>query len=366
MISAFLPTLGFLLGGGSTDSVLFVAYVLHACVVVACDVLGGDVMPWMCLSATDLLFIERSYAATSSPWSWVSGVVGVWLEPVRSQSWVVLRAASLTLAGSPTPFEIGAWSLCLLLALTPIHNTTAWRRLVLGWISFSEARRAPPPPDDAAHHLVRFICFFSFVALFLVRHATDNPKRLQSALTILTTSVLTCCGLRTAWRQWHSPAIVLDHNHERVAAFYVAYCVVDTVFARGYYRQYFKLLDGWLHHIGTGALAAYLVWQGKAALFAPAMMVETSTILLSLRRTFYDSPLVRWLYDEWFQTLFIFFRVVLPICLIVQIHALLTDDPVILPAFGVFTILNIYWLTRVRQKKNTRNKYARDAQGGVR
>lgn len=356
MIHAIFPTLGFLMGGGSTSSILFAAYALHAALVLACGVFGGDVLAYACLSATDLLFIERSHAATGSVWSWVSGVVGIWLEPARSQLWVVLRAATLTLAGNPPPTEIGAWILCLILSLMPPHilaDTTPVRRLILGWLSFAEASRARVQPDDPVHHTIRYTCFLSFLALFLVRHATNNPKRLQSALTILTTSALSWCGLRSAWLQWQSPNALIP-SHTRVAAFYISYCIVDTCFAHAHYPQYFTLLEGWVHHVGTGGLAVYFLWQGKASLFCPAMMVETSTILLSTRRTFYDSPFVKWVYDEWFPTLFILFRVVLPVCFLIRIRAIVSDTPVVLPAFGLFSAVNLYWLTRIRQKKNTK------------
>lgn len=258
-------------------------------------------------------------------------------------------------SSSLLPYYICLWSLCLLTFLQSmaflwkkncLHTTLTCclYHLYLGVLSSIEV-----PLYLSKHEMsmwgwfFRHVGYFTTVSMCLVQKTT-NAKRLRSVLSLLASLILTPLSFYQLWQQFLAPdTIYRDSLQPSILLFYVAYCVVDMVFGYAYYPQYFGVLDGWGHHIGTSLFALYFLWKGKEIYFCTGLVLETSSILLCMSRVFHDVQWVRDLRTQYFKMLFVCFRILLPTLLMAYFYKI-TMDPMCVIMYLISTIINTYWL----------------------
>lgn len=318
---------------------------------------------WFDISLTNLLILERGYLKTHNLGVYVAGMLSMWLEPEGSQSWIVLRAIIMSLMGGLTFPYLYQWMICIFLYYCSLHYmlknkmrmssiACIFFHLCLGVLSQMEVGLyIDDEKEDPSRQFLRY-CIYFFYVFYVVYAITDNPRRLRNVLSLLSCAVLCLMSFHQAWHQLRSPTeIYYDDRQTSMMLFYLAYVAVDMCLGYVYYRQYFTLLEGWTHHIGTGLITIHYLGRPVKSLYCMAMVIEASTILLCLFKIFYDVHWILYLRDEYFFRVFVFFRIILPTFFMVYFYHLMVDNTAIL-VYGVNTVLNLYWITRIAKKNN--------------
>jgi hypothetical protein len=122
--------------------------------------------------------------------------------------------------------------------------------------------------------------------------------------------------------------------------FYLAYVLVDIYLGTTEFPEYFRWLEGMIHHVVTGLVAFFSIMTGNTFPMCVAFIAEVPTIVMTLRH-FLSLP--RWL----FPFLFLSFRIVL---LGYMVHLSFGKGQiewtwVIL--YIIFTSVNIHWFTKM-------------------
>lgn len=202
-------------------------------------------------------------------------------------------------------------------------------------------------------YLGPFICYcwLYIMVAFGAINTTLNPKRLRSVLTLVCSSVLTPLSFYQTIRQFQQPHVIYKSVMQtHMILFYLAYCLVDTIFANVCCPEYFSLLEGWIHHISTGLGALYYLNHEKQVAVCICFILETSTIVMSLFRIFYDKEWALFLRDNVFRIMFVIFRLVLPNYFMYYFYDLIADS-ISLSMIGLNTAVNMYWLQKLCTKK---------------
>jgi len=191
---------------------------------------------------------------------------------------------------------------------------------------------------------------------FTARSNGFSPFRLQNVASLVASIALTPFGwadsiaLLTGRMSISAIApfgwFILQH---KMGLFYLVFIIADWILGTAYYPQHFTMLEGFIHHGLTGAVVAEAMISGRSmnAMIA-AMVVETSTIVLSINRVFPSTrtPLIR---GVLFPLLFFITRIVLISILGIMSwkegvhgHAALSV---------LFGVLNTYWISKFFSKK---------------
>ena len=130
-------------------------------------------------------------------------------------------------------------------------------------------------------------------------------------------------------------------------SFYLAYTRVDSYLGYTVYPDYFRLLEGKIHHLVTAWVAVYALCTGNVTPFCKSFICEIPTVLLSGEHLFPFSFLKEWKRRH-FAWMFLFFRVLLLFVLTVDSFwkEEIGYDYVLM--FCLFTMVNLYWWLRMR------------------
>lgn len=221
-----------------------------------------------------------------------------------------------------------------------------------GYISFSlmstyELALIPYPIDIPISLLsVVFYTYTLKVArLAYIKIYTPSKIQILCFPTFISSCLLSLMGiyecLACVWK-------VLDPYPLRYQSiyFYLSYLLFDSFSRRR--ESSFYSLDGFVHHVATGAFAVYSLWTGNVSGMSSSFIAEVSTIVLTMKKIL---PQHRRALSRVFPYFFLAFRVILLIfmyiCLSHQNRKTREyPDAVMntfLSALVVFTIANMCW-----------------------
>lgn len=352
--SIFLMPIGFLYGGGRVFSSCFFLYICHAIVALIYHLYPCSSIFWLDTSLTNLLLIERSYLKTKSLWVYMLGMLSIWMEP----SWVLMRSIAMILMGNITFSYLYQWMVCCFFYYCTFHYMLVRKMTMttiacvffhvgLGVFSCIEVDLYVEEDEMMWKRFTRYL-IYNFYVFYTIYAITKNPKHLRSVLSLLSSVVLTPLSFHQVWHQFTHDEIYTDDVQTGILVFYLAYVVADTMAGCFYYRQYFTLLEGWVHHVGTGLISLYYMGKTKT-LYSMCMVIETSTILLSLFKIFYHVPCILYLRDKWFCKMFVFFRIMMPTFFMFYFYKLLVDK-IAITIYLINTTLNLYWICKIARK----------------
>ena len=179
------------------------------------------------------------------------------------------------------------------------------------------------------------------------RFVSSEPYRLQSVCSLIASLCLSVTGLKEAWTG-STGSSVSASLQKRSTEFYVVYAVMDMVLGTFYYPRNMKRMDGYFHHIVSGAFGVYCLYTNRCFLMSQALVVEVSTIFLALPRVFpsvFNNNLVKKYVFPW---TFLVCRLVLFPCFVFQNrHRLYTGEKLV--ALG-FTWVNMRWFLECLSK----------------
>ena len=193
--------------------------------------------------------------------------------------------------------------------------------LYLGCISYMETTHYNF--DYEQHRIEKLLkyCFYLIFIFHTSTYITDNKRHVNCVLTFITSLVLTPFALYETWVQCRTPSLQhMDALQEDMLLFYIAFCIMDMVIGYWYYPEYFKWLEGVLHHIVTMLFASYFLWAHKEINFCISLIEEFSSIFLILYHLF---PHVT-LFKKIFHQFFVLFRIVIPTVALVLIIPILS------------------------------------------
>lgn len=359
-MTVFFMSAGFLYGGGHVFSSCFFLYMCHAIVSLVYHLHPCPTIYWFDTSLANLLLMERSYYKTKNLWVYIPSI---FMEPA-SQSWVLLQSIAMIFMGGITFSYLYQWMVCCFFYYGVLHymlvgkknmSTTAcvFFHVGLGVLSCMEVGLYTEEQEMVWKRFVRYLIYNLYV-FYTVYATTDNPRRLRSVLSLFSAVVLAPLSFYQVWCQLSYDGVYTDESQTGILVFYLAYVVADTMLGCLYYRRYFTLLEGWVHHMGTGLTTLYYMDQTKT-LYCMCMVIETSTILLSLFKIFYDVPWILYLRDKWFDKIFVLFRIIMPTFFMLYFYHLLVDTIAII-IYLVNMTLNLYWICKITRKNNHHNK----------
>jgi hypothetical protein len=139
----------------------------------------------------------------------------------------------------------------------------------------------------AAQSLLYFVFpFYMFRAL-----VTTEPFRIQSVCSLIASVLLSPVGIRHAL---HWPVTALEQTQSTRG--YLVYTITDMVLGTFYYPHSMKKMEGYVHHLLSGAFALYCLSTDRCFLMSQCFIVEVPTILHTLSRLFpsvFQRPLVK-------------------------------------------------------------------------
>ena len=186
------------------------------------------------------------------------------------------------------------------------------------------------------------LVYFMGPFFFFRRFVSADAYRLQSVCSLIASLYLSGTGLREIGSS------VSASLQKRSTEFYVVYAVMDMVLGTFYYPRNMKRMDGYFHHIVSGAFGVYCLYTDRCFLMSQALVVEVSTIFLALPRVFpsvFNNNLVKKYVFPW--TFFVCRLVLFP-CLVFQNRQRLYTGE-ILVALG-FTWVNMRWFLECLSK----------------
>ena len=353
-------SIGFLMGGGQMFSSLFVVYVIHSLASFSFHLFPSAFTFHFDISMIDLVSMERAYTKSQNVWIYPCYILSMFTEDTKTHNMLIMRTALVILFTLiPSMYYICMWLLVLLTFLQSCHyvfkkdmfKTTlacCLFHLYLGVVSYMEVIHYHGENTISwIEKLVRYSCYLAFI-FHTVTFITDNKRQLNCVLTFITSIILTPFSLYETWVQCQTPTIrYMDDLQEEMLLFYLAFCVMDMIIGYFYYPEYFKWLEGIVHHIVTMLFACYFLGANKKVNFCIGLIEEFSSIFLNLYRLFPHIPILKRL----FHVSFVLFRIILPIGLMFYLSHILMD-PASCLLHGIVTSMNIYWL--FKQSSQTR------------
>lgn len=352
-VTSFSMSLGFLVGGGQMRSSLFFFYLLHALASFSFHLFSSELTYFLDISMIDLLTMERAYTTSHNLWVYPFYLTVMWFENTKSHWGLMMRIGTVILITSHLSFySIFMWVLSLLSFVQSVRYvvkkdvfkttlTCCLYHLYLGVISYIEAKHY----NFEYHYLswieklIRYCCYFLF-CFCTSTVITNNKRHLNCVLTFATSVVLTPLSLYETWIQCRTPTTpYMDDLQEDIILFYIAFCTMDMIIGYWYYPEYFKWIEGILHHVVTMLFAFYFLWANKKINFCIGLIEEFSSIFLNLYRLFPQFPF----FKNIFHVLFILFRIIVPVFLFFHLCHIF-HDPASYTLYFSATIMNLYWL----------------------
>lgn len=365
-VSTLSMPLGYLLSGGRPDTILFLIYLLYCLFSSISIFIPSPIGEWLKLSFFHLTMMERSYRKTGCVWLYPIFLLTFWWETQKNASyqWTLLRAMMVALVGQISFQYLYHWICVVCLYLYHVKFILLEDEYMTRMIYFlyhlhqgtlAVIEQYPDYSTGWVEQWFRYCCYFSFV-FQTAHHLSSDPKRLRSVLTGMTAIVLTPLSYYQIISQvQQTNQIYFDNFQIEMILFYLAYATMDLLFGKFFYPQYMPLLDGWFHHLATIFFGIYYLFSENRVLFCMCMVIETSTIFLSLFRIFYDVAFILWLRDRYFTTIFIIFRLLFPTGIMIFFRSLLVD-PLAIVIYLVNMVLNGYWLFLLQQKKENKRR----------
>lgn len=358
--------IGFLVGGGEIVSCLFLIYIFHAIASFFFHIAPSRITYLFDTYFIHLVILERSYNVLNNLMFYTIFLSSVFFTKEPHYKIIILHVILLVSYDS-IHYQIRSiyyymfWCLSLLSYIqfcVYCHKKNSFKvcisccfyHIYLGVVSYIETKdHFTTPNESLLDEFFRYCCYYVFcfgVAMSL----SSNPKRLRSVLTLMASLVLTSLSFHQIYCHAFSGicyGICYDddnHLQNSMILFYMAYCIVDLFLGHFYYRQYFPFLEGYLHHTATFLFAYYFLIYQKVLLCC-TLIVETSTILLSSYRIFYDNIQIKFIFSKLFTLFFVIFRIVAPTILMFRLYPL-SLDPICFLMYVSGSILNVYWLRK--------------------
>ena len=198
---------------------------------------------------------------------------------------------------------------------------------------------------------LKYCSWFFYLFNQVTRDKNMDAYRFQSILSLTAASFLAPIGI------WENIMFYMGGNggvewiRRELHLFYLAYVAADTYHGLKYYPQYFSFLEGWIHHVVTGLVVLYLLYNQQLRPISLGMIVEVPTIILTSSRVFY--PHLQWIQKYIFPSLFV-------LCRIIQLGIVTwdcyTSHEITLPIvilYILFSLLNGNWIIqRMLKSKN--------------
>ena len=362
-ISTLDMTLAYLYMGGSGTTFLFGIYLVHFFASFAFHILHNRLTRFLDMAMIQLLIMERGYLKTRNVWFYVFCLSGMWFVPDPYDLMVLLiNAAVASTQGDITYAYLYLWGFTLVFYLYscifqlldhPVLPTLlcVLYHTYLGVLSAMEVPMYKEGITNTTDGLVRYCAYFLWFSYVMTR-LTKDPRRLRSILSLLTAVVLTPLSFYQIYRQVQCGGRYKSFQGDQATQyftshFYLAYVVADIVVGMAYYPEYFTLLEGWLHHIGTFSFVVYTYYHNpvKRIFVGIFMMVETPSILLFFSRVLYDVPWAQRIKKKFFYPVFFVFRIVLPTLLVAYLYHLFDFSSYLI--YTSFIAINLYWLIKM-------------------
>lgn len=370
-ITTLMMPIGHVIAGGNVYSILFFIYSLHACTSFCFHLFPSEITYWVDVCMMNLLIMERFYSITGIVWVYPMYLISMLIEPVKSYKYILGRVVIvISILSCFNIYDICLWMICILTFIQSFYYsvyghifkttlTFCLYHLYLGILSALEVRHHKLMFTTALMPtMLRFSAYYVFL-FYIVYSITDNPKRLRNVLSLMASIILTPLSFYQAWCQFFSfpHHIYQDDIQIPMVLCFMAYAIMDMIMGLFFYPQYMTFLEAWLHHIGFTLTLTYYLRVEKLTLCCMCMVIETSTILLSLFKIFYDYAWILWLRDNHFTWMFCLFRIWFPTFFMFYFYNLLVDNLAIF-FYIINMILNTYWLRKqyILSKNNSRNK----------
>lgn len=198
--------------------------------------------------------------------------------------------------------------------------------------------------------VTRYINYF-LVLIVYSKHILDmKTYSLKGVYTTFTALVLTPFSIYEIYRY-----VYLNENNtyifERKASlFYITFTIMDYIIGLLYYKEYFSLLEGHIHHIMTCLFVYYNIITNNIMLTSVGFIVEAPTILLNIDRIFPDNIYAKYLRRKVFPYAFFIFRIFVLSLLYLISNSRGQLNIYIKISFMLFTAVNIYWFNKMYSK----------------
>lgn len=359
--TTFSMLIGFWMGGGHTGSSLCFLYILHSLASFCFHLFPSQLTYFLDLSMIDWITMERGYMTSYNLWVYPCYIALLFVEDTKTQWGLMTRVGLMIVSISvQSVYHLCMWLLVVLTFLQScryvlkkdVFKTTltcCLFHLYLGVVSYMEATHY-----DWQHQLgwiekfLKYCSYFAFI-FYTTTFITDKKRQLKCVLTFFTSVVLTPLSLYETWVQCQTPTIRhMDDLQEEILLFYIAFCVMDMMIGHLHYPEYFKWLEGILHHLVTMLFAFYFLWANKKVNFCIGLIEEFSSIFLNLHRLFPHVPI----FKKLFHVSFVVFRIVVPTWIMYYLPDIM-NGPISFSLYGSATTLNIYWFFKqISQRKN--------------
>lgn len=354
---------GYLIGGGGWTDFLFMFYLVHFAASFVYHLFPSKTTYMLDVLFINLITMERIYLINGNLWCYVFYLLSMFFEQEVSHITTMMRVfvSIITFCSDVSFFYYYLWvSVAIFYKLSCDFKNIeelllsslfcCLYHIILGMVSFIEIEMYVEKITNTTNGFLRFCFYFLFVAYVMTRF-TKESRRLRSVLSFLTALILSPLSFYQTWKLLHNEngGVNLESF---ILNFYLAYVVVDTIVGYIFYRDYFSLLEGWLHHFGTfGFIYYFSLNPVKKSFCCSYMMVEFPTIVLCLSRIFYDVEWIQNIKKKIFYPLFFVFRILVPNFLVFYFFDCDVYDIVI---HLCFTSLNAYWflkMTFLKKKK---------------
>lgn len=347
--------LGFIVGGGSINSILFLFYIIHSMASLSFHLFPSELTYWLDISMINLLVMERGYNLCCSVWVYPLCLITMFYESPKSHVGCVIRTVMIVILSQTSSIYYWCmWIICLFTFLQSSNYmikgdafktmlTCCLYHIYLGCICSIEISYYKSFSGNSCllEQFLRYCFYFVFIFYTFI-HITTNPKYLNCIFSLTTSLVLSPLGFYEIRCQFLTPDILYkDSIQKDILLFYIAHCIMDMTIGYVFYPSYFKFLEGWCHHIMTSIFAIIFLWRDTMIFFCFALVWETSTIFLNLSRLF---PNVK-IFKHIFMYCFLFVRIILPTFFIIYFYPL-SKDLGCLVSYILSTIVNSYWLNK--------------------
>lgn len=356
-ISSLGMSLAYLYMGGDATSFLFWIYLVHFVASFVFHICPNKWTRFFDISMINLMIMERGYLKTKNIWMYYLCLGSMLIEPpIPQEIMLMVRAVIVCAQGQTTFAYLYLWAVAAMFYIKSCkfqeQGDRLWTMLtcVLYYIyltgtSALEVSMYVKGITNTSDGFLRYCAYFLFI-FYIMTRMTQNPKRLRSILSLMTSLVLSPLSFLVIYRE-----VFFGESSEQIqylmANCYLAYVVVDLSIGMVYYPEYFTFLEGWIHHIGTFVFVyySYYVDPMKRTRVCVQLVVETPSIILFLSRVLYDIPWIQNMKKIFFYPSFFLFRVVVPTFVAVYLHLLCDVYDYLI--FGSFTSLNLYWLIKM-------------------
>lgn len=194
---------------------------------------------------------------------------------------------------------------------------------------------------------VVLLCWYQAMCSYFTQTSKDGqgPSQKQKAwfLSFFISCLSTPLGVyylsRALSPDWDASEMLdTDAFSRSVLTLFWVYLIVDMAVGYFEYPGEFGLLSGWVHHIFYALFLGYAYMKGYSISFTHTLIMESSSIFLSGGRLF---PRLR---SDWaFGCLFLLFRVVYHLYLLLKLYSLPAPRGALWPPVAGVWVLHLYW-----------------------